>query len=143
MKPGHIIVLVAALFTLIAFLAVDSDSSNRAVYFGLIGAILITSLIAFFAALARSSEQDETRRAYFAMISTLIGFIAGIAGGTVAGSAAGNAAGDTAASDVTSELEQSLDDIQSGVEDVQTDVNDVQTDVEDVRGTVDDLQEQP
>jgi hypothetical protein len=120
MKGAQVIVLIAFM-ALIGFLAWDSDSSSRAVYFGLIGGLLVIALIAVLAFLARSAQADA-QKLYFGVISTLVGFIAGIAGGTAAGTAAGTEAGDSAADDVKSELATNLQQIQGDVKDVATQV---------------------
>src|SRR5215211_4454701 len=77
--------------------------------------VAFMALIGFLATLARSAD-DNTRRLYFGVISTLVGFIAGIAGGTAAGTAAGTQAADSAANDVKDDVESNLETNLQGVE---------------------------
>jgi MFS family permease len=114
--------ILIAFMALVGFLAWDADTSDPAIYFGLIGALLVVALVALLAALARSAEAD-TRRLYFGVISTLVGFIAGIAGGTAAGTAAGTQAGDSAANDVKDIVETNLEGVEGDVEDVATELD--------------------
>lgn len=140
LKPIHYLIALAFLVGLIVFLAVESNASNQALYFGMIGAILIATLIGAFALMARNAPDDEARRHYFAVITTLVGFIAGVGGGTVAGSAAGTGAANTAADQVKTDLAPSLEGIEADVSDIQSDVSDVEGTVEDVEGQVGELE---